>query len=83
MDAEHLTDVSPDKFTDVISVDFDASSIYVVETHQQFDQCCFSGSGWSDDCYLLPFLYIHREVMDNCLLRIVTEVYMLKADISF
>ena len=65
-----------------MTIDFNASTIDIVETHQKFDQCCLSGSGWPYDGYFLTFFNIDREVVDNCLVFIVSEVYMFKCNIS-
>ena len=66
-----------------MSIHLDTSAIYIIETHQQFYHGCFSGAGRSYDSDLLSVMNICGKVIDNDLIRVVSEFYMLKLYISF
>ena len=54
------------------------SAVDIVETHQQFDHGRFSGSGRADDSNFLARMYFRAEIVDDDLIRIVSELYMVK-----
>ena len=62
-----------------MAVHFDGTVVDIVETHQQFNQRGFSGSGGTYDGHLLALMNLGREIMNDDLLRIITEADMLKA----
>ena len=65
-----------------MSIDLDCPTVDIIETHQQFDHGCLSGSSRSYDGDLLTFFYFCREIIDDDMLRIVSEVYVFKFYIS-
>ena len=81
--SEHLTEITAVEVTDIMSIHLDTSAIYIIETHQQFYHGCFSGAGRSYNGDLLSVMNICGKVIDNDLIRVVSEFYMLKLYISF
>ena len=57
---------------------FDGTTVDVIETHEKFYHGCFSGSGWSYNCNLLSRLHFSTEIIDDCMIRIVSEMYMVE-----
>ena len=80
--SKHLSEFAPVEVFDVVSIDLDCPAVDIIETHQQFDHGCLSCSGWSYDGDLLSFFYFCREIIDDDMLRIVSEVYVFKFYIS-
>ena len=66
----------------VMAVDLDRTAVYIIKAHEQFDHRCFSGSCRTDDCDFLTFFYICREIVNDDLFRIVSEMYIFKFNIS-
>ena len=80
---EHLSQVVPVKVSDIVPINLDRTAVYIVETHEQLDHCRLSGPRRTYDSDLLSFFYFCREVIDDDLIRIVTEVYMVEFHSSF
>ena len=80
---ETLSQISPVKFPDIVSVDQYPSTVDIIETHQQFHQRGFSGTGRSNDGDFLSRLYLFRKIFDNDLIRPVAKAYMFKGYVSF
>ena len=79
---EHLPQLAPVEIFYIVSIHFDGSAVYIVEAHQQFDHGRLSGSGRSHDGDLLPLFYLCREIIDDDLIRIVSEMHMVKFHIA-
>ena len=58
-------------------------SVYFVESHEQVDQRCFSGAGRPNNGDLLTGPGFCRKIVDDDLVRIITEFYMVKFYIAF
>ena len=65
-----------------MAVDLDRTAVYIIKAHEQFDHRCFSGSCRTDDCDFLTFFYICREIVNDDLFRIVSEMNIFKLYIS-
>ena len=80
---ETFSQISPVKVPDIVSVDQDSSAVGIIETHQQFHQCGFSGTGRTDDRDLLSRLHLLGEIFYNDLIRAVAEAYVFKCYATF
>ena len=80
--AEHLAQFTAVEIFYIVSVDLDGAAVDIVETHQQLDHGRLPRSGRTHDRNLLPFLHLGGEIIDDDLIRIVTEVYMVELHIS-
>ena len=80
--AEHLTQFTAVEILYIVSVDLNGSAVYIVEAHQQLDHGRLSGSGRTDDSDLLTFLHLCGEIIDDDLIRIIAEMYVIKLYIS-
>ena len=80
--SEHLAQLATVEVTHIVTINQNTALVYIIITHQQLDHRRLSGSGWSDDRDLLTVFYFCREIMDDHLLRIVTELYMPEFHIS-
>ena len=58
------------------------SAVDIVETHQQFDHGRLSGSGRADDRDFLAWFYFGAEIIDDDLLRVIAEMYVVEGDFS-
>ena len=58
------------------------SAVDIVEAHQQFDHRRLSGSGRADDRDFLARFYFGAEIVDDDLLRVVAEMYVVEGDFS-
>ena len=67
---------------DIVIIQQNRTTVYIIETHEQFYHCCLSGSGRSYDCDLLTRLYLSTEIIDNDLLRIITKMHMIKGNFA-
>ena len=56
--SEHFTEFTSIEVPDIMSVNLDRTSIHIIETHEQFDHCCLSGSCRTNNCDLLAFFHI-------------------------
>ena len=65
-----------------MTVNKNLSGIYVIEPHQQFDHSSLSCTSRSYNGYFLSFLYFGVKIMDNHMIRIITESYMASFYIS-
>ena len=79
---EHLVKFASVEVSDIVSVYLDCTLIHIIETHQEFDHGGLTCSGRTYDCDLLSVMYICGEVMNDDLIRVVTELYMLELYIS-
>ena len=81
--SEHLTEIAAVEVPDIMSVNLDASAIYIIKTHQQLYDRRFSCTCRSYNGDLLTVMHICGKIIYNDLIRIVTEFHMLKLYISF
>ena len=54
------------------------SAVYIIIAHQQLNHCRFSCSGRADNGNFLTRFYLRAEIMNDDLIRIVSELYMIK-----
>ncbi|MPN10365.1 hypothetical protein SDC9_157660 [bioreactor metagenome] len=64
-------------------VDVDGSTRQIVETHQQFHHRRLAGTGRTNERDFLSFFDISGEVLDDQMIRFITELDMLETDIPF
>ena len=64
----------------IVPVHLNLTAVHIIEAHQQFHYSGFSGSGRPYDRHHLPRLYLTAEIMDNQLIRLISEFHMLKTD---
>ena len=81
--SEHLTEIAAVEVPDIMSVNLDASAIYIIKTHQQLYDRRFSCACRSYNGDLLTVMHIRGKIIYNDLIRVVAEFYMLKLYISF
>ena len=81
--SEHLTEIAAVEVPDIMSVNLDASSIYIIKTHQQLYDRRFSCTCRSYNGDFLTVMHICGKIIYNGLIRIITEFHMLKLYISF
>ena len=80
--SEHFVKLASIEIFYIMSVHTDGAAVYIIETHKKFDHSGLSGTGRSYNGNLLSVLYLCREIVDDDLIRIVAEVYMIKFYIS-
>ena len=81
--AEHLAQLAAVKVTDIMAVYLDGAAVDVIEPHQQLDHGGLAGSGRTDDGNLLPRLYLGAKIIDNDMIRIISEMHMVKFHTPF
>ena len=79
---EGIAQLSAVEVFDVVSIDLDCPAVDIIKTHQQFDHGCLSGSGRSYDRGFLARFYFGAEIVDDDLLRVVAEMYVVEGDFS-
>ena len=81
--AEHAAQVIAVELLDVVAVHQDGTAVDIVETHQQLDHGGLAGTGWTDDGDLLARFGVEGKVIDDDLVRTVTEVNILEIYTTF
>ena len=81
--SEHLTEIAAIEVPDIMSVNLDASAVYIIKTHQQLYDRRFSCACRSYNGDLLTVMHICGKIIYNDLIRVITEFHMLKLYISF
>ena len=79
---EGIAQLSAVEVFDVVVVQQNGSAVDIVEAHQQFDHRRLSGSGRADDRGFLARFYFGAEIVDDNLLRVVAEMYVVEGDFS-
>ena len=80
--AEHFSELAPVEVPDVVSVDLDRSAVHIIETHEQLDHGRLSGSCRTDNGNLLSLFYFSGEIVDDDLIRVIAEMYVIELNIS-
>ena len=66
----------------IMSIHTDGASVYIIETHQKLNHSGLSCACRSYNGNFLSVLYLCGKIMDNNLIRIISETYMIKFHIS-
>ena len=61
----------------------DGSTVHIVETHQQFDHRCLTGTGSAYKGDFLTGMGIEGHIVEDSLLRHIAEIHMLHGDVAF
>ena len=66
----------------VLSVNSDTSAVGIVESAQQIDDCCLTGTGRSHDRDRLSLIHMKADILQDRNTILIAEGYMLKVNIS-
>ncbi|MCY1217324.1 hypothetical protein D9M72_292310 [compost metagenome] len=67
---------------DVDAIECDAPRIELVEPHHEVDQRGLAGAGGADDCHGMPGLGREGQILDQGLVRRITEGHMLELHVA-
>ena len=76
--SKHLPKLTSVKITYILPAYTDYTAIYVIKTHKQLYHCCLSGPSRTYNGNFLPRLHLCAEIVNNCVIRIITKLYMFK-----
>ena len=73
-----IAKLSAVEIPDIVVIQKNGSAVYIIITHQQLNHRRFSCSGRADNGNFLTRFYLRAEIMNDDLVRIVSELYMIK-----
>ena len=73
-----IAKLSAVEIPDIVVIQKNGSAVYIIITHQQLNHRRFSCSSRADNGNFLTRFYLRAEIMNDDLIRIVSELYMIK-----